>query len=121
MKRTSTRIISAALAATLLTATAASAAPGNQAYRPVAQTHNNNAAALGFGLFALGLLAVVAASNNQHNDRDRYYAPPPPRRLPPPRYNDRYYGPPAHYYDGRYNDGDYDRDYDRRDGYGYRR
>ncbi len=103
MKRNFIKIVSVALAATLLTATAGTAAPRNNNYNraPRVQTHsNNNAAALGFGLFALGLLAVVASQNNQRND-NRYYAPPPPPPPPPPRYRDSY-GPPADYYDGRY-------------------
>ena len=109
-----TKIMSAALAATLLTASAASAAPRDRFSRPAprAQVRNNNNAALGFGLFALGALAIIAASQSSKNTArydDRYYAPPPP---PSQYYNNGYYGQPSYGqpgygpstdYDGRYN------------------
>ena len=117
MKRKITKLVSAALAATLLTATAANAAPSYRYSRPAprAQYHNSdNGAALGFGLFALGLLAVVASQNNHRDDHDRYYAPPPP-----PRDRDDYYAPQSnHYYPTNPRNGN---DRDRDDGYGYGR
>lgn len=87
------RLISAALALSLLGATAASAQPyrhGGGHYR----SHNggNNGAAilgLGLGLFALGAIAA-SSQRDRYEDRyyDRYdYGPPPP---PPPRYRSRY-------------------------------
>ena len=88
------RLISAALALTLLGATAAAAQPyrhNNYSHSYGAHRHNDGGAliGLGIGLFALG--AIVAASNHDRDydrgyDRgyDRYeYAPPPP---PPPAY-----------------------------------
>ena len=117
MRRSFTKIVSAALAATLLTATAATAAPGDRNYRPAPRTqqNNNNAAALGIGLFALGALAIIASQSNRNAVRydDRYYGPPaPPARYGNGYYNNGYYGQPQGYYD---------RNYDRYNGYGYRR
>jgi hypothetical protein len=87
------RLISAALALSLLGATAASAQP----YRHGGGHHRshgggNNGAAilgLGLGLFALGAIAA-SSQRDRYEDRyyDRYdYGPPPP---PPPRYRSRY-------------------------------
>jgi hypothetical protein len=105
MKHGFTKIFSAALAATLLTTTAVSAASRDRFVRPAprAQYHNNsNAAALGFGLFALGALAIIASQSNRNTARydDRYYAP-----SPPPQYGNGYYGPSTDYYYGRDNYG----------------
>src|ERR1043166_2623764 len=127
MKRPVMKIISIALATRRLTATAASAPPRNTGNYRAAQTHNNNgtAVALGFGLFALGALAIIASQNNRDNERydNRYYAPPrqygngnygpspygqsyygSPSYSPVP-YGQTSYGPPADYYDGRSNSG----------------
>jgi hypothetical protein len=83
------RLICAALALSMLGATAASAQPyrhGGYGYGGSWHRHDDTGAlvGLGLGLFALG--AIVAASNHDRS-YDRYeYAPPPP---PPPAY----YGP----------------------------
>src|SRR5215471_9891671 len=92
------RLICAALALSMLGATAASAQPyrhggygyGGHGYGGGWRHHDDTGAlvGLGLGLFALG--AIVAASNHDRT-YDRYeYAPPPP----PPR---AYYGGPAYY------------------------
>ncbi len=124
MKAGYAKIISVVLATSLLSATAASGAPRVRSHPPAprAQTYNGNAAALGLGLFAFGLLAIVAAQNNQRRERVQYYAPPPPP--PPPRYDDRRYGPPSDYYYGDaygnpYDDRYYDDHY--YDDFGYHR
>ena len=111
MKRSVTKIVSAALAATLLTATAASAAPGDRNYRPAPRTqqNNNNAAVLGFGLLALGAIAIIASQNNKNQSRydDRYYAQPQRPYYNNGYYNNGYsnngynYGPPATYYNNQ--------------------
>ncbi len=100
------RLLSAALALTLLSATAASAAPrGHGGYsRSYHGGYGNRNAGgaligLGIGLMALSVLSSSSRYDDPYYDRD-YYAPPPP--------------PPRGYYDDRY-----DR-YDDR-GYGYGR
>ena len=97
------RLISAALALTLLGATAASAQGYRGGYGGGHYGHGggwhgrgDNTGALvglGIGLFALGAIAA-ASSHDRYEDRyyDRYdYGPPPP---PPPAY----YGRPSYGY-----------------------
>lgn len=111
------RVLSLALAATLLGSTAAMAQPGwgghyghDSHYGHYGRYHHGHgdaAAAIGLGIFALGALAIIS-SQNAH----RYDAP---------AYDDRYGPPPSDYRDapgdGYYNDappppedGDYDDD-----------
>ena len=86
------RLICAALALSMLGATAASADPfrhGGYGYDRGWHHHDNSGAliGLGIGLFALGALA---ASSNHDRYYDRYeYGPPPP---PPPAYYNYGYG-----------------------------
>jgi hypothetical protein len=87
------RLICAALALSMLGATAASAQPcrhGGYGYGGGWRRHDDTGAlvGLGLGLFALG---VIAAASNHDRSYDRYeYGPPPP---PPPAY----YGPAYRY------------------------
>jgi hypothetical protein len=88
------RLISAALALTLLGATAASAQPYNRGgghYRGHHGGRGDGAAILGLGIGLLALGAIASSSQgDRYNDRyyDSYdYGPPPP---PPPRYRQRY-------------------------------
>jgi hypothetical protein len=85
------RLICAALALSMLGATAASAQPyrhGGFGYRSGWHGHNDTGAlvGLGLGLFALGAIAA-ASSHDRYVDRYEYGPPPPPP--PPPAY----YGP----------------------------
>jgi uncharacterized membrane protein YphA (DoxX/SURF4 family) len=85
------RLIAAALALTLVGATAASAQPYHRGFGGYSRGwhggHDDGGAliGLGLGLFALGAIAASAEHDRYH---DRYeYGPPPP----PPAY-DRGYG-----------------------------
>lgn len=87
------RLLSAALALSLLGTAAASAQPyrGGGHYRSHHGGGGNDGAliGLGLGLFALG---AIVASSQRDRYGDRYYesydyGPPPP---PPPRYRSRY-------------------------------
>lgn len=82
------KILAGLVAAALLTTTAAQAAPrghwqgGHGQSRHYGGHRGNDNAALGFGLFALGALAIISASSASR-DRgydDGYYGPPPPPR-----------------------------------------
>ncbi len=89
------RLICAALALTMLGATAASAQPfhrGGYAYGGGWHRHDDTGAliGLGVGLFALGTIAA-ASDHDRYNDRYQYGPPSPP---PPPR---AYYGPGYRY------------------------
>ncbi|HEY4077755.1 MAG TPA: hypothetical protein VGM26_12575 [Rhizomicrobium sp.] len=86
------RLMCAALALTLLGATAASARPyhgGGYDYHHGGGWHrggdNGALIGLGVGLFALG--AIAASQHDRYYDRYDYGPPPPP---PPPAYGPRY-------------------------------
>jgi hypothetical protein len=80
------RLICAALALTLVGATAASAQPFHHGYGGYSRGwhgHNDGALiGLGIGLFALGAIAA-SANHDRYYDRYEYGPPPPP---PPPAY-----------------------------------
>lgn len=91
------RIISVALALSLLGSTAAMAdgwrGHGPRSHYGWSHGHyhrgnNNAAAAIGLGILGLGALAIISQQNAR--DRDAYYD----------RYDDRYAPPPAAYDDG---------------------
>lgn len=88
------RLICAALALSMLGATAASAQPyrhGGYGYRGGWHGRNDTGAlvGLGLGLFALGAIAA-ASDHDRYYDRYEYGPPPPP---PPPAYYGPAYGP----------------------------
>jgi len=92
------RLISAALALTLLGATAASAQPYDRGGGHHRGHGGNGAVILGLvlGLFALGAIASSSQRDRHYDDRyyDSYGYGPPPPPPPPPRYR-QWYG-----YDG---------------------
>lgn len=107
------RILSLALAATLLGSTAAAAQGwgghhysqgGNRGWSHHGYGYHHDrgdaAAAIGLGIFALGALAIISSQNAHEYDARRYddrYAPPP---SPDYRYDNRNYPSDGDYYDG---------------------
>jgi hypothetical protein len=92
------RLICAALALSMLGATAAAAQPyhrGGYGYAGGWHRHDNTGAliGLGLGLFALGAIAA-ASDRDRYYDRYEYGPPPPP---PPTYYGPAYYGPVYRY------------------------
>jgi hypothetical protein len=112
------RVLSLALAATLLGSTAAMAQPGwgghighsyhGGHYGYYHHDGGDAAAAIGLGIFALGALAIISSQNAHQYDAPGYddrYGPPPPdyRNAPDSRYDNTPPPPPE---DGYYGDGE---------------
>lgn len=106
------RVLSLALAVSLLGSTAAMAGGwgghrhGGHYYgshHSYYRGNNNAAAAVGLGIFALGALAIISSQNANREPAPAYYD----RYGPPPGAYDDRYGPPPGAYDNRYDDENY--------------